>query len=146
MIIVNHALENPKLFKLFIVFPHNTCPSQIIVRIDFVEDFVLIIQFCLMLIFIKNCCIWFFQRLNIVVNLTVENIALRYQLIVLRRIVIDYFQYYYHDSGQVVETTSKLFGQALLFVVIKNHLRHIGGENLNVASRKCHRQILRSYL
>ncbi len=34
-------------------------------------------------IFIKNCCNWFFQRLNVVANLTAENIALRHQLAVL---------------------------------------------------------------
>ncbi len=38
-----------------------------------------------MLIFIKNCRNWFFQRLNVVANLTAENIALRHQLAVLNR-------------------------------------------------------------
>ncbi|MCP3675222.1 MAG: hypothetical protein GY829_12225 [Gammaproteobacteria bacterium] len=36
-------------------------------------------------IFIKNCRNWFFQRLNIIANLTAENIALRHQLVVLNR-------------------------------------------------------------
>ena len=36
-------------------------------------------------IFIKNCCNWLFQRLNIVANLAAENIALRHQLAVLNR-------------------------------------------------------------
>ncbi len=36
-------------------------------------------------IFIKNCRNWFFQRLNIIANLTAENVALRHQLAVLNR-------------------------------------------------------------
>ena len=35
--------------------------------------------------FIRNCLSWIFQRLNIVANLTAENLALRQQLNVLTR-------------------------------------------------------------
>ena len=34
---------------------------------------------------IKSCCGWLSPKLNIVLNLTAENIALRHQLIVLKR-------------------------------------------------------------
>ncbi len=34
---------------------------------------------------IMNCCSWVFRKLNIVGNLAAENIALRQQLVVLKR-------------------------------------------------------------
>jgi len=43
----------------------------------------------MMLKIIKNFCGWLSRRLNIVANLIAENIALRHQLIVLKRNLVE---------------------------------------------------------